>query len=48
MTLLIGFTLKINAQNQVEAGTAGDYDTAFMDFILMEISEMLINMDFYK
>ena len=35
MTLLIGFTLKINAQNQVEAGTAGDYDTAFMDFILI-------------
>jgi hypothetical protein len=35
MTLLIGFTLKINAQNQVEAGTAGDYDEAFMDFILI-------------
>jgi hypothetical protein len=35
MTLLIGFTLKINAQNQVEAGTAGDYDESFMDFILI-------------
>jgi len=35
MTLLIGFTLKINAQNQGEAGTAGDYDESFMDFILI-------------
>ena len=36
MTLLIGFTLKINAQTQVGGtGTAGDYDESFMDFILI-------------
>jgi hypothetical protein len=34
MTLLIGFTLKINEQNQ-NNGTVGGYDIAFMDVILV-------------
>ena len=34
MTLLIGFTLKINEQNQ-NNGTVGGYDIAFMDGILV-------------